>query len=87
MSNLPLPVNNNAIVSPQHGAAITPNDTTDLTNATLKLYVGGTGDLVVILNGDSASTTFKTMPVGMYDLCVSRILATGTTATNLVALW
>jgi hypothetical protein len=67
-------------------APITPNDTTDI--ATTKgVYVGGSGNLTAIMsNGDTV--TFIGMSAGMiHPLEVTRILATGTTATNLVAVY
>lgn len=71
----------------ENAAAITPNDTTDLTNATRSLYIGGAGNVkidtvlgdTVTLSGVVAGTV---IPVR-----VSRVYATGTTATNLVGLW
>lgn len=87
MSNLPVPINNTAVASLQHGAAITPSDTVNLTNATLAIYVGTTGNLKVMLNGDTVAITLDTVPVGLYYLSVSRVYATGTTASTLVALW
>ena len=71
----------------ENAAAITPNDTTDLTNATRSLYIGGAGNVkidtvlgdTVTLSGVVAGTV---IPVR-----ASRVYATGTTATNLVGLW
>jgi hypothetical protein len=76
-------------VSPAvNGAAITPNDSTPLTQPTRMIYVGGAGDLTVILVGDTAAITFKAVPVGtVLNVRASTVKATGTTATNLVALW
>jgi hypothetical protein len=71
-----------------NAAAITPSDTTDLTQFTRFLYVGGTGDVTVNMAGTGATILFKAIPVGtVLPIRVSRVLATGTTATNLVALW
>ncbi len=87
MSNLPIPSNNTAVASMMHGLAITPSDTVSLANATLAIYVGVTGNLTVLFNGDSVVTLLSNVPVGMYNWSVSMVHATGTTATNLVALW
>jgi hypothetical protein len=71
-----------------NAAAITPSDTTDLTQFTRFLYVGGTGDITVNMAGSGATVLFKAVPVGVVlPIRVSRVLATGTTATNVVALW
>jgi hypothetical protein len=71
----------------EYGASIAPSDSTDLTNATRKIYVGGTGDIKVDLL-KSGTVTFKSVPVGTtLEVRAKRVYATGTTATNLVALW
>jgi hypothetical protein len=71
-----------------NAAAITPNDGTDLAQFTRFVYVGGTGDITVNMAGTGASIVFKAVPVGtVLPIRVARVLATGTTATNLVALW
>jgi hypothetical protein len=52
-----------------------------------RLYVGGTGNVKVDTAGGETGITFNAVPVGFLDLHVTRIYKTGTTATNLVALW
>lgn len=69
-------------------AAVTTSDSTDLsTKPTRALYVGTGGDIVV----DSVATTsitFKNVPPGtMLPLAVYRVRATGTTASNIVAIY
>lgn len=77
---------NNSIMGPYaNAAAVTPNDSTDLTFRTRALYVGVTGNIVVSIGG--SNVTFSNVPVGYHLLVVDRVLATGTTATNIVALW
>ena len=67
--------------------SITPDDATDLTITTRALLVGGAGDVSVILAGDSAPVTLAGLLAGtVYPLRITRVRATGTTATNLVAL-
>jgi hypothetical protein len=74
-------------------AAVTPSDTVPLTTAAKSLYVGVTGDVtvlgVVAVSGvvDTTPTVFKAVPAGWFVLPfpVAQIMATGTTATNLVA--
>ncbi len=76
----------NAIDAPYaNAAAVTPSDSTDLTYRTRALYIGGTGNIVVSIGG--ANVTFTSVPVGILPLVVDRVLATSTTATNIVALW
>lgn len=72
--------------------AITPSDVTDLTNSGIKsIYVGGAGNIAVIgLNdttngGAGTAVTFTAVPVGTtLPVIPKKVLATGTTATNLV---
>jgi hypothetical protein len=37
--------------------------------------------------GGGSGITFKAVPVGLLNIIVSRVYATGTTATNIVALF
>ncbi len=74
--------------SPYASAAdITPNDSTDLGTVTRAIYVGGAGNVAVTMK-NGTSVTFTAPPVGtILPVRATRVLATGTTATNLVALW
>ncbi len=68
------------------GAAIAPSDTVDLAQTTRALYVGGFGNLKVTLAGGD-TVTLNNVPEGaLLPLRVRWVLATGTTATNLVGL-
>lgn len=70
------------------GFAITPNDSTNLTTVTRAIYVGGAGDLVVRFPGSSTSITFNDVPAGtVLPICVTRVLSTGTVATELIGLY
>lgn len=63
------------------------SDTIDLAVNTRGLWVGGAGDVVVIMAGDDDAVTFTAVPAGtLLPICVRRIYTTGTTATNLVGL-
>ena len=67
--------------------AVTPSDVTDLTYMTRRIYVGGAGDVTVVMKSGN-TITFKAVPTGtVLEVRVSRIKATGTTATNIVALY
>lgn len=71
---------------PSKFAAITPNDTTDLAFVTRCIHVGVGGDIAIIGAGDTASVVLKNLQSGqVVSGRFSRVLATGTTATNLVA--
>lgn len=71
----------------RQGFAITPADGADLATVTRALYIGGAGDIVAILAGDTSPLTFRNVPAGtVLPLRVLRLRSTGTTATNLVGL-
>ena len=74
------------------GAAVTPDNSNDLTISSRALWIGGAGDLKVTMKGmqgdAGASITLVGVPAGtLLPLAVDRVWATGTTATNIVALW
>jgi hypothetical protein len=69
-----------------HGFAITPNDSTDLSDVTRGIYAGTGGDLVVILR-EGATLTFANLPGGtVLPVRAARVKATGTTASGLIGL-
>lgn len=49
------------------------------------LYIGGTGDVQVVDNAGN-TVTFKAHPVGYMPVIVTKIVAAGTTATNILGL-
>ena len=67
---------------------ITPDDSTDLaTVPTTGLYIGGNGDIKVDML-DGTTTTFVGIKAGVvYPFEITRVYATGTTATNIVVLY
>ncbi|MFK7793143.1 MAG: hypothetical protein AB8B88_10795 [Devosiaceae bacterium] len=68
------------------GFAITPTDGVDLATVTRAIYVGGAGDVTVMMKS-GASVTLVGVPEGaVLPLRVVQVPATGTTATNLVGL-
>ncbi|MDO5759062.1 MAG: hypothetical protein Q4P24_16650 [Rhodobacterales bacterium] len=69
------------------GAPVTPSNSADLPVLPRALYIGGGGDISMILAGGE-TITLKSVPAGaMLPLRASRVRQTGTTATALVALW
>ena len=69
--------------------SITPDDDTDIA-IPRAIWVGGAGDLTVTMGEDKTSTpvTFASVPAGiMLPIRVKRVLATGTTASAIVALY
>ena len=68
--------------------AIVPSDTASLKKVTRSIYVGGVGDISVILADESAAVTFVAVPVGtLLPIRAKLVRASGTTATSLVGLW
>lgn len=65
--------------------AVTPSDSADLTYVSRGLYVGGQGDVSVVTRGGQTVTFVGA--VGLLPVRVSRVRATGTTATDIVTLW
>lgn len=69
-----------------HAEAVTPHDSTNLDREMEGLYIGGAGDVVVVMPDDSA-ITFAGVPAGtILPVRAKRVNATNTTATNIVAL-
>lgn len=68
------------------GAAVTPSDSVDIpTGLTRALWVGSTGNIRAIMGG--AAVNFLSVPAGtLLRVACTRVNATGTTASNIVAL-
>jgi hypothetical protein len=65
--------------------AITPNNSTDLTDPVSALYVGTAGTLKVdTISGETV--TFGAVAAGLLPLAVTRVYDTGTSAANIVGL-
>ena len=72
----------------KRAAAVTPSDSTDLNSITRGIYVGGSGNIVVIFadDADGATTTLTGLATGVWHpMQVRRVLSTSTTATGIVA--
>jgi hypothetical protein len=70
-----------------NAAAVSPSDSAALAQVTRAIYVGVSGDIKVDMAGAGAGILLKAVPVGMLFIQVAKIYATGTNATNLVALY
>lgn len=69
-----------------HGFAVTPSDVTPLAETCRALYIGVAGNIAVTMNS-GASLSFIGIGAGtVLPVRVSAVLATGTTASNIVAL-
>jgi hypothetical protein len=71
------------------GVAVTPADGVALTKGTCRsLYIGGAGNISVILANDTVATTFTGCFAGMVlPVMCSTVQATLTTATLIIALY
>lgn len=67
--------------------AVTPSDSTDLTAAPCRaLYVGTGGNISAVVGGNTV--TFTGVPSGsILPVRISRVRATSTTASNIIALY
>jgi hypothetical protein len=84
----------------RNAVAVTPSDTLDLTDPSgdnmpqyaKALYIGVSGDVTVVTANDHSNSgagtarLFKNHPVGYMPVQVRRVMSTGTTATNILAL-
>ncbi len=69
-------------------AAVTKSDATVFSPAAIGLWVGGVGDVAVRMFGSQTNVTFVAVPAGtMLPVQVDQVLATGTSATNIVRLY
>lgn len=60
---------------------------TDFANVSRALYVGTTGDVKVTLAG-GGDVTFPTVPAGAWlPVRATKVVISGTTASNIVAVW
>lgn len=87
MPNDPWKLRVSGISAPARSAAVvTPSDTVDLPEVTRALHIDVAGDIAVIMADDTTSVTLKDVG-GDVAYMVKRVLATGTTATDIVALY
>lgn len=70
----------------RNAAAVTPNDSTDLASSCRALYVG-TGGTVSVVMGGGQTVSFTAPDGSVLPIIASRVNATGTTASGIVALW
>lgn len=75
------------LASAEQAYAVTPSDATDFTQGKCRaLYVGGAGNVVAVVGG--SAVTFTGVPAGTtLWVAATRVNATSTTATALVALY
>jgi hypothetical protein len=83
--------NERGVIAPYTRAVtITPSDSTDLaeTPRALQIHAGtGSTPVKVTMAGDSAAVTMNLQTGFIFPLRVSRVWATGTSATSVIALY
>ena len=70
----------------RNAVAVTPSNDTDLPNPAKALWVGQIGDVSVDTVGGQTAVVFKNC-IGVLPVTAVRVRATGTTATDIVALY
>lgn len=70
----------------QNAYAVTPSDSTDLAAPARALYVGGSGNVKINDSGNGAVTFVGVAAGSILPVMARRVYATGTTATNIIAL-
>ena len=74
------------MTDPARGAfAVTPDDDVSLSGVRA-LYIGVSGDVSIVTRGRVTPVVFKSAPIGILPVQATKVRATGTTATNIVAL-
>ena len=67
---------------------VTPDDSADLTTTQALIFIGVGGDVKVDLSGSGSAIVFKNCIAGtVLPVKVDRVYSTGTTATDLIALY
>ena len=69
----------------ENAVAVTPHDSTNLSNVTRALWVGVSGDISVEMFDVGTAIVFKNVQ-GLLPVRATRINSTATTATDIVAL-
>lgn len=71
-----------------NAAAITPNDGANLPNTARGIFIGGDGNITVDMLDIGTNITFVGVQGGTFlPLMITKVYATGTTATSLIALY
>jgi hypothetical protein len=69
----------------RYGAAVTPSNSVNLAAPTRGLFIGTAGNLSVEMT--NGTVAFTAVQPGILPIQCTRVNSTGTTATNIVALW
>lgn len=69
----------------QDWAEVVPSDSVTFERIPDALWIGETGDVEV--EGTTSTQVFKNVPVGILPISPKKVMATGTTATHILALY
>ncbi len=69
-----------------NAVSVTPNDGADIPIRARALYIGGAGNVSLVTLGGSTVTFVGLAAGSILPVTTARVLATGTTATNIVAM-
>ena len=67
--------------------AVVPSDANDLATVPRAIMVGADGVVVMVMSGNGQEVPFTMLAGIPYPLAPTRVKATGTTATGIVAVW
>lgn len=74
-------------LSADSAAAVTPSDSVELTNVSRAIFVGGAGNLRVLMAGGQTVTFTGVLAGALLPIRVRQVLSTSTTATSITAIW
>lgn len=74
-------------ISASYAEAVTPNDSTLFDSSTRGIYVGGTGDLAVTMEGGGVVTFVSVLSGSILPIRCTKVMSTNTSATAIVALF
>jgi hypothetical protein len=68
--------------------SVTPSDTTVLTPLPRALYIGAAGNIAIVAEDNTAAVVFVAVSAGQtLAVRAKKVMSTGTTATNIVAMY
>ena len=75
------------VLGAAHGAfAVTPSDTTEFDRPVHALWIGTEGN-VAVEHADGTTATYTNVPVGWHPVKARKVLSTGTTAADIIAVY
>ena len=84
----PFPAQTPSLLGPiENGFSVTPADGSDMAQVSRALWVGGAGNLSVVTRGGDTITLVGVAAGTLLPIRATRVRSTGTTATNIHALY